>query len=173
MMKPFLLGLLALMALLVTACGAPAITPQTPPEIVYGEDVCDHCGMIINEERFAAGLVLQTAGGQLEQRRFDDIGDMLAFVQEFDGREVSVQEGESVAHIESYFVHDYQTLEWLDAREAHFIVTEALLTPMGSGIVAFGNEQEAEAQAQAWQTSVLDFEAVQGHLAMNHSHAQH
>ncbi|UCC51087.1 MAG: hypothetical protein JSV68_18550, partial [Anaerolineaceae bacterium] len=41
---------------------------EEPPQIVYGQDVCERCGMIISEEKFAAAY--WTAGG--EARRFDD-----------------------------------------------------------------------------------------------------
>jgi nitrous oxide reductase accessory protein NosL len=81
-MKWYALGFMLLTMLLVVACGAPAITPQTLPEIVYGEDVCDHCGMIINDDHFAAGVVIQTQHDQYEHRIFDDIGDMFAYAKQ-------------------------------------------------------------------------------------------
>lgn len=166
-MKHFIRSLILLTVLLIAACGAPDISPDTPPEIVYGEDVCDHCGMIINEERFAAGAVLETSDGKFEHLAFDDIGDMFAYAQE-------LKAAGEMPHIATYFVHDYQSLEWLDAQEAHFIVTEASRTPMGSGLVAFASLEDAEAQAATWQATVLDFAAAQEHYQeMNHGHAQH
>ncbi len=172
-MKRYVLGLVVLTMLLATACGAPVISPQTPPEIVYGEDVCDHCGMIINEERFAAGLLIQSGTGQLEHRIFDDIGDMFAFAQEFTAQASNAQTGDDAPQIVTYFVHDFQSGEWLNAHEAYFIVAQASLTPMGSGMVAFGSREEAETQAQAWQTPVLDFEMAQHEMGMKSSHTQH
>jgi len=166
-MNHFVRSLIMLTVLLIAACGAPAISPDTPPEIVYGEDVCDHCGMIINEERFAAGAVMETSAGKFEHLAFDDIGDMFAYDEELKA------EGE-MPRIVTYFVHDYQSLEWLDAHEAHFIVAQASRTPMGSGLVAFASREDAEAQAETWQATMLDFAAAQQHyLEMNHGHAQH
>lgn len=173
-MKQSVRNLIILTVLLIAACSAPAISPQTPPEIVYGEDVCDHCGMIINEERFAAGAVIETSAGRFEHRAFDDIGDMFAYAQALDAKAGDAQADGAMPRIVTYFVHDYQSLEWLDAHEAHFIVTEASRTPMGSGLVAFASLEDAEAQAETWQATVLDYAAAHQHyLEMNHDHAQH
>jgi hypothetical protein len=45
---------------------------------------------------------------------------------------------------------------------------------MGSGMVAFSDHAQAEAQAQLWEhANVLDFETAQHESEMTHSHAQH
>ena len=46
-----------------------------PPEIHYGEDVCDACGMLISEAKFAAASVDQDGTAH----KFDDIGDLLDY----------------------------------------------------------------------------------------------
>ena len=172
-MKRFVRSLIMLTVLLAVACGAPAISPESPPEIVYGEDVCDHCGMIINEERFAAGAVIDTGGGRLEQRAFDDIGDLFAYAQVLKTQAGDSQASDATPQIVTYFVHDYRSLEWVDARAAYFVAADASRTPMGSGLVAFASLEDAEAQAQSWNATVLDFDAVQQRqMEMNHGHAQ-
>ena len=153
-----------LLLVLLSACGKPAVTPQTPPEIVYGEDVCEHCDMIINDARFAAGLVIETAPERYEHRIFDDIGDMFAYVQTMP---------DAGGTVVTYFVHDYSTETWLDASQAHFVQADALLTPMGSGLVAFASHEEADAQAQAWHGAVMTFEAAQQQSVAEHRHAKH
>lgn len=171
-MKRYSMGLILLMLLLLAACGQAALTAQTPPEILYGEDVCDHCGMIISDERFAAALVIETGPNRLEHRIFDDIGDMFGYVDELN--KAQAQGLEEGAKIVTYFVHDYHSLEWLDAREAYFVVSESVHSPMGSGMAAFAQAAEAEAQAQLWQpANVLDFETAQHESETTHSHAQH
>lgn len=164
----FMLGTL----LLLTACGSVAITAQTPPTIVYGEDVCDHCGMIINDERFAAGLVIQTASQTYEHRIFDDIGDMFVYVEE---AQETTQHADETIEVVTYFVHDYVDGTWLDAQDAYFVQAETLNTPMGSGLAAFASQTAAEAQAQEWQTTVLDFDRARDHatLAHGHEHSSH
>ena len=160
------IGLLLAIFTFVTACGAPAITPTTPPEIVYGEDVCEHCGMIINDARFAAGIVIQTQPDRYGHRIFDDIGDMFAFDREL----AATGEG---ATIVSYFVHDYTSQEWLNAADAHFVKADPSLTPMGSGLAAFANKEVATAQAQLWNGTLLGFDAARHDTAADHSHAAH
>lgn len=102
---------------------------EEPPEIIYGQDVCDECSMIINEERFAASYVTKSG----EVRRFDDIGGMLLYDQKH----------QEDVHI--YWVHDLDTKEWVKVEEAHFVLSDELATPMGWGVAAFATPEQAEA----------------------------
>jgi len=133
--------------ILVTACGGATITPDTPPVILYGEDVCAQCNMIISDERFAAGLVIEQAPGVFEQRIFDDIGDLLMYEKAHAGE----------LTIAAYYVHDYTSKEWIDGQNAYYIHSKELLTPMGSGLAAVAQQLEAEALAQAWNGTVFTF----------------
>ena len=101
---------------------------EEPPDIRYGEDVCDRCMMIINEAKYAAAYV--TPDGEV--RRFDDIGGMAAYIDETP---------EDVAVL---WVHDYDTEEWLKADEAFYVGSKDLATPMGFGIIAFADRERAE-----------------------------
>ncbi len=152
-----------LIMLILVACGGTAVTPDTPPEILYGEDVCDQCGMIISDERFAAGVVIETAPSEFEHRIFDDIGGMVEFVAENGDLKIA-----------TYYVHDYNSKEWLDARDAYFIKSTDLLTPMGFGLAACAQQLEAEELARAWDGDVLTFAELQavlvGSTAQSHTH---
>jgi copper chaperone NosL len=139
--------LLTLLILLLAACGGAQIDPNTPPEIVYGEDVCARCGMIISDDRFAAALVVEKAANDYEYLSFDDAGEMFAFASEDNGQ----------SKIVSWFVHDYNSREWLDATAAWFVVADSLQTPMGFGVAACAHELEARALAQEWGGEVLTF----------------
>ncbi len=120
--------LLALLAL--AACGGGVDTTQ-PPEILYGQDVCDECDMIISEEKYASAY--WTAEG--EARRFDDVGEMLVFM---------ARNPEATA---SVWVHDIHSAAWLPAEEAWFVMNSGLRTPMGTGIAVLADEQSARALA--------------------------
>ena len=146
------LGLLAL-GLLALAAGCTARDPLAPPEIRYGEDVCAECGMIISEPRFAAGLVLGPAGG--EALAFDDIGDMLAWARAHPEAEVS-----------RWWVHDYASEAWLDARAASFVRAKALRTPMDHGLAAFAEPGAAAAMAAELGGEVLGFAALAASAAV-------
>ena len=122
--------LCVLLLLTLTACGGGADTTQ-PPEILYGQDVCDECDMIISEEKYAAAY--WTAEG--EARRFDDVGEMLVFM------------GENREPTASVWVHDVNSAAWLAADEAWFVMNSGLRTPMGTGIAVTADEQSARALA--------------------------
>ena len=122
--------LMVLTTLLLTACtGASA---DRPPDIAYGQQECDECRMLIDDARFASAYV--TTGG--EARRFDDVGDMLIHHR---------RQAEEVA---SFWVHDYETGEWLRAETAFYVMAEGIHTPMGHGIVALADRDRAERLAR-------------------------
>ena len=123
----FFMVLAVLSLTVLAACGGGPDLDE-PPEIRYGEDVCDRCLMIINEARYAAAYV--TADG--EARLFDDIGGMVASIDE------------AAEDVAVFWVHDYDTEEWLKADEAFYVESDDLVTPMGFGIVAFADRSRAE-----------------------------
>jgi copper chaperone NosL len=112
------------------ACGGGQSAAE-PPEILYGQDVCSECNMIINEANYASAY--WTADG--DPRLFDDVGEMLKYVQENPEERAST------------WVHDLNTADWLPAEEAWFVMNAGLMTPMGTGVAAVANEQDARALA--------------------------
>lgn len=119
-----------LLAAIMAACGGGESSDE-PPEILYGQDVCSNCNMIISEENYASAY--WTTDG--EARRFDDMGEMLQFMQ-------SNPEDRS-----STWVHDVNTAEWIRAEDAWIVMNAGLMTPMGTGIAAVSNEEDAKALA--------------------------
>lgn len=107
-----------------------------PPEIRLGQDTCQACGMIIEDERYAAAVVTRS-GDVVEKRAFDDIGEMLEF---------KTPSGATVVH---RYVRDAGTKQWLDADKATFVKLRDLTTPMGSGIAAYADSQGAESAIRA------------------------
>lgn len=120
-----------------------------PPEIIYGQDVCDECGMILNEERFAASYVTKSG----EVRRFDDVGGMLLYDQKH----------QEDVHI--YWVHDLDTKEWINAKEAVFVLDDALITPMGWGLAPFATQEQADTYISENGGVVADFVVLQHEIA--------
>lgn len=103
-----------------------------PPEIKFGFDVCDQCGMQIDEPRFAAASLLTNN----EYRKFDDIGEMLVYHMEH-----------PEAQVQAWFVHDFRSEEWLRGEDAYFVRSSSIETPMGFGIVAFADRTQADSYA--------------------------
>ena len=146
-----LLIVLGLAGLLLGACGGGEGALQ-PPEIYYGQDTCDRCGMLISDPRFAAALL--TVEG--ESRKYDDIGCLL---------DDYTHSGIKAAGI---YVHDYNTGAWLDAKAPNFLQID-MHTPMASGLVAFGDRAAAEAFAPG--AAVMSFEQVVAMQAERPAHS--
>jgi len=139
---------LLLAALISVGCGQSTNLDE-PAEILYGQDVCDECSMIINEERFAASYTTKSG----EVRRFDDIGGMLMY------------DHEHQEDVHRYWVHDLDTKEWLNANEAHFVLSGGLETPMGWGVAAFATQNQAEAYVSENGGMIADFAVLQQEVA--------
>jgi copper chaperone NosL len=149
---------LLLFVLLLAACGS-SLDLDTPPEIRYGEDSCDRCQMIINEARYAAAYVTENG----DVRRFDDIGGMFIYTQE------------TPEDVAVYWVHDFETEEWIKGKEAQYVAAAGLRTPMGFDIVAFATEEQAESLAAEMDGTVHTFDslmalATAGDIGMTREH---
>jgi copper chaperone NosL len=138
------LVLLSGLPALLLGCGREATLE--PPTVHYGQAVCDVCGMIVSDERFAAAEVV-IRDGRAQTRYFDDTGEV------FD-----LEAPAGAEH--AWYVHDMRTLEWLDAREAVYLRSEQLHTPMGLHIAAFGTAAGAERARAEFGGEVLSFEQL-------------
>ena len=126
------IGLAALLlALLLAGCAGDG--GSAAPEILYGEDVCDRCRMVISERRHAAAARLDG-----RDHRFDDPGCLVGFLQEVGGT------GRPLA-----WVHD-ESGAWLAVDDAWLVVDPEGGTPMASGILAFGSAEAAAAAGEAF-----------------------
>ncbi len=127
----------------LVSCQSP-VDLSEPPEIRYGEEMCRECGMIISEPRFAAAYY--TADGNA--RRFDGIGGMAS------------HHAENQEDVAQFWVHDYDTEEWIIADQAFFVMSDQLHTPMDFGVVAFSDQSRAQEHASEFTAMVMTFEAV-------------
>lgn len=146
-MRRRVLILFALAGLAVTTGCERAPRPLAPPVVHYGQDMCAVCSMIVSEERFAGAVALRR-GKRIEHFFFDDIGEMLA--------EYAPPEHEEIA----WYVHDADTLAWLDASEAWYVRSEDLRTPMATGVAAYATRAAAETARETHGGTVLDFAAL-------------
>jgi copper chaperone NosL len=130
--------------ILLAACSSASGEVQ-PPEIHYNEDICDACGMLISDAKFAAASVEEDGAA----RKFDDIGDLLDYYADHTG-----------AKAKAYFVHDYPSEQWLRAEAASFIVSPQIQTPMAHGIAAYADRAAADAAAQKFGVKVMTFDEL-------------
>jgi copper chaperone NosL len=130
----------ALVVLLVvlSACSTAASGADRPPNVEIGRDICERCGMIIEDERFASGYTRPDGTDAV----FDDIGGMLDWASFTDALDRPM------------WVHDYRSLDWIRASTATF-VRGGVDTPMGFSIAAFASVDAARAHAQEHGGEVL------------------
>jgi len=142
------------LVLIITALGVIAchgdVDLESTPEIAYGEVICEQCGMIVSEEAQAAAYRLVDGG----LRVFDDLGDMVLY-HRLNDEDVYI-----------FWVHDYQTEEWMHAPDAFYVATDDLVTPMGHGLAAFMYEAGAEHLASEHSAPIYRWnELLSGPLA--------
>ena len=146
-------------AALLAACGTASA--DGPPEINLGRDLCIECGMTIVDARFAAAYRLDDG----TEKKFDDVGGLIIH-----GRDSGELDAAEV------WVADFETEALIDARKAHYVPTLAVASPMGHGLLAFGEEQRAVQFAADIGGEVLTWEVVSelpvmdGRIGHHHEH---
>jgi copper chaperone NosL len=146
-----MIGLFSLL-ILVFSCGDTS--EYGPSEIYYGEDICERCKMIISEKEFASQYKISDK----KNVKFDDIGCMIHFMDE-----------EKPEHIESIYVMDYDSGEWIDAESGYFVWTETVNTPMGYGILSFNDKKIAQEVAARENGKYLGKLSAASELLLNNS----
>jgi copper chaperone NosL len=130
--------------LCAVAAGCSGAREDRPPSLRLGEEACDHCRMLINDDRFAAALL--TADG--ETRKFDEIGCLLEY------------QAANTAPVRHYWVRCYRSSQWLDAQNALFVHSRQLHTPMGYGLAAVPTFAEARELADELHGRIVRFDEL-------------
>lgn len=116
-----------------------------PVEFAWNEEACSQCRMAVSQEEFAGEIV--TVSGAVYY--FDDIGCLARWTAE---NEVSQTAG--------WFVMDYETRHWLDARIAYYVRSDRFPTPMSYGLAAFETRDHAGAAANRLDGEVIEWTDV-------------
>jgi copper chaperone NosL len=117
-----------------------------PHEIIYGADGCHFCKMTIVDTRHAAQLVTEKG----KAFKYDAIECMMNDLTDWD--EVPVK---------FYLVVDYSNPKNLiDARDSHFLISEAIPSPMGENLSAFSNVQMRDELLAAKGGKALNWESL-------------
>lgn len=101
-----------------------------PAKINYGEDICAACLMIISEQKYSAQYILSDGS----VKKFDDIGCMVNYIKNTQNE---------IDRISAIYVRDFESNNWINAKEADFVYSWQIKTPMGYGFIAFTNDYEA------------------------------
>jgi copper chaperone NosL len=134
---------------------APTTAPphvQVPPVEIMDGDVCAECGMMIMNPKFASEIVNLHGVAA----KFCDIGDMLIYYDKLEDKSI----------VGAIFVKDYDTDEWVDAKEAHYVTGSDVKTPMMYGIIAFTNHMSAMKFKEAHGGEMLTFDGLKTPMPM-------
>jgi copper chaperone NosL len=139
------------------ACGVRA---YGPPEILVDRTACSHCGMLVSEPAYAAAYRAPGA----DPRAFDDIGCLLEAAQkEPDASSLRFwfQDGTSLLRTSPHgdplaAAGRPRGENWIDGRDAVFVSSPALRTPMGGGLIAYRDRAAAREGAARHRGSVID-----------------
>ncbi len=116
--------ILVLMALSITACNV------SPKAIEYGSDGCHFCSMTIVDRLHAAQVVTKKG----KTYTFDAIECMMNHLKDVDTAEVAL-----------FLVNGYNRPgELMDAKNATYLISKEIPSPMGEFLTAFDSKEEGE-----------------------------
>ncbi len=120
-----------------------------PQPLRLGKDNCDFCKMTISDKRFGAELV--TKKGKIY--KFDDGHCLLAFLQ--------AGAVEKTAIDAVYFTNFIGSNELLNVKQAWFLQSPKLKSPMNGNIAAFASEDSLHAWITKYYGNMISWEEMQ------------
>lgn len=140
-------GLIALSALLIVLVSCS----MEPEPIKYGNDLCGLCKMVVSDSRYGAEIV--TAKGK--KLKFDSVECMVHYLN------ADVQESD----IAGTYVTDYNHPEQLiDAKNAHYLISEELPSPMGENLTAVSTKADGIQLAKKYPGEVYTWEQLRSKI---------
>ncbi|GCC53421.1 nitrous oxide reductase [Chryseotalea sanaruensis] len=119
-----------------------------PEPIVFGKDACHACKMMMTDHKFGAELV--TKKGKVY--KFDDLNCMLNYYNS--GKE-------KVEDFEYVLVIDYtQPEKLIDAKNAFYLKSEAIRSPMASEVAAFEQYNNLKSFKKEWSAIEMSWGEV-------------
>ncbi|MBS1621000.1 MAG: nitrous oxide reductase accessory protein NosL [Bacteroidetes bacterium] len=110
------------LSLFISSCNAG------PEPIVLGKDHCEFCKMTISDDRFGAEIV--TTKGKVF--KFDDSHCIIAYME---------KEGFNKASVKDIYFKDFSSGHSLiNTKDAFFLKSDQLQSPMGGNVAAFSNK---------------------------------
>lgn len=119
---------------------------QKPEPIAYGRDACDHCKMMIMDQRYGAEIV--TKKGKII--KFDAAECMVDFIKSSDGK-IDIA---SDKFLTTDYAHPGTLIE---ADKSFFLIDRAYQSPMGGNLASFTSMQLAENNLQSADGKVLSW----------------
>ena len=116
-----------------------------PEPINFGADQCDHCRMLIMDNKFGAEII--SAKGKVF--KFDAAECMVNYIK---GGKISTGDAGS------YYVIDASRPAILtDAATAFYLISENFPSPMGANLSAYAGRGDAESFQKKYQGEIMDW----------------
>ena len=109
--------------------------------------MCDQCGMIISDARFATATIVEGPRGA-EPLLFDDFNCQIN------------HETENDLTVVARWSHDYHDSRWLRSRDAHYLLSPELRTPMASHMAAFAAEADVKRMHEEIGGEIVSFDEM-------------
>ena len=123
---------------------------STEPEpLEYGKDACRHCKMILMDKRFGSEIVTHKG----KTFKFDDLNCMLSF---YNGTELIQSDVKDLLIVD--FSHPGKLI---DARNAWYVRSEEIKSPMASNVAAFESNAELKAMNKEWSGIIQSWGEIQ------------
>lgn len=139
----------ATMAIAVFICLSLAACTVEPEPLQFGKDGCHTCKMTLMDSKFGAEIV--TSKGKIY--KFDDVNCLLTF---YNGGQVSTEEMKEI------LIVDFSKPEKLiDARNALYVKSESIKSPMAGNVAAFESNDDLEKLNADWKGILLTWGELQ------------
>lgn len=116
-----------------------------PEPLQYGKDACYHCKMTLMDNKFGAEVV--SAKGKIF--KFDDANCLISFINS------GQIESKDIAHC---LITDFASPgNLIDAKNALYVKSEQIMSPMASNVAAFGDKTNLESHNSSWNGEELNW----------------
>jgi copper chaperone NosL len=136
-------------ATIILICLSLVACKIEPEPLQFGKDACHSCKMTLMDNKFGAEIV--TSKGKIY--KFDDANCMLTF---YNSGQVSTDEMQEI------LIVDFSKPEKLiDARNALFVKSESIKSPMASNVAAFESNEDLKKLNAEWKGILLSWGELQ------------
>lgn len=130
--------------------------------INYGQDECQYCRMAIVDKPHAAQLVTKKG----KNYKFDSSECMINFLN----GNTKVKEEDMLHILSADYLHPGHLI---DVKEATFLISKKISSPMGAFLSAFGNQEEAKEIQKDFGGTLYNWNKVKGEIIhRDHSKTQ-
>lgn len=130
---------------MLTSCSQPPDTGAV--EVRWDRDICDRCRMVLSDHYFAAQVRYFPEGKRSRVIKFDDIGCAVIWLEDKQWKNDSKTE---------IWVADYQSSEWIDARNANYVKRKT--SPMEYALGATNQAVEEGLDYEQARQHIFDIE---------------